>query len=183
MCFWSAAICPTGTFNPKSLSCIPDTYMYSSAFINKTDIHSYESLRERLHITDVFIWMLKYTGPFRHSYKTTNSASVSTMPEVLFQLLALVLLCYFWQVKLRLPLARHTTEEDGKSFLWMWLQDGWVRRKEVFTIIRRNNCLISSYNACLTPFDGLMVGGFVFQRRWEQRHRASLFKPPVRESQ
>lgn len=116
---------------------------------------------EHVHISQTYA----YEGLFRH--KTTHkSALVATgMPEVVSQLSAIVVLCYFWQVKLRMPLARHKTRRSAAQYR-MQLEapasaalcrhgcrmDGWV-----LTIIRSNNCFISSHNTWLTPFDGLRV--------------------------
>lgn len=154
------------------------------------------------HYRCIYIWRSECIDPFRHSYETkqptNNGASVaSRMPEVLFQPSAIVLLCYIWQVKLRMPLARHKAMAERStmsttawcfhgnspsSFPRTWLLNGWLGEKEdVFTIFRSNNCLISSHNTRLTPFDGLMVSGLVLQHKWKQGHYVSLFKAPISE--
>lgn len=104
-------------------------------------------------------------------------------------------LCYFWEVCLRIPLARHKTKEESSiisNTAWCFhgnrfssfsedMTTEWLGEKEdMFTIFRSNNCFISSPNTCLTTLNGLMASELVLQRKWEQGHCASLFKTPIR---
>lgn len=191
-CFWSAVICSASTWfpetlKPKRISC---TFFFP--------LHSWTRRPYTPRRFPSGHEKLKYLDPFSRSYKTSNKTTAlllqQGMSEVLSQPSAIVL-CRVISDKLswEQPLARHTAEKEGAAW-WFhsnsfssFLRTSWphasLREEEVLAIFSGNNCLISSHNTHIAPFDGLMVSGLVMQCWREQGHYASLFRAPISETQ